>query len=95
MGATNISPIEIWEEGTYNLLTIVSISGLIGSILLVTHLMIFHSIFSYLYLTLGVVFLGGSTLFPYLKSNRFGEKNMSLAERIVVLEQGILGVSIA
>jgi len=91
MTATNISPIEAWEEGTYNLMTIVSVSGLIGSILLFTHLMIFHSMFSYLYLVLGVAFLGGSILFPYLKSSRFGEKNMSLAERIVRLEQGIFG----
>lgn len=92
--ATNISPIETWEEGTYNLMTIVSVSGVIGSVLLFTHLMIFHSMFSYLYLTLSVGFFCGSILFPYLKASRFGEKNMTLAERIVRLE-GALGQSVA
>ena len=87
--ATNITPLEAWEEGTYNLMTMVSVSGLIGSLLLITHMMVFHAMFSYLYIGLAAMFLCGSILFPWLKSNRFGEKNMSLAERIVRLEGAV------
>lgn len=92
--ATNITPIEQWEEGTYNTLIIVCISGFIGSLLLISHLFVFHGILSYFYITVGLSFLAGSILFPILKARRFGERNLSLGERVWKLEMA-LGENVA
>lgn len=89
---TNLSPIETFEEGTYNILTMVSISGFISSAITIIHLIMFHSVISTTFLVIGGVSLIGLFVFPWLKRKRFGDKNLSLAERIVQLE-GAVGVN--
>lgn len=87
--ATNITPIEMLEESSYNMLTTISLSGLVGSLLMLTHMLVFHSMFSYLYVTLAVIFGLGAFLFPWLRSKRFGERNVSLGERVWKIEQAL------
>lgn len=87
--ATNISPIEIFEEGVYNTMFIISISLLTGSILLFSHIIIVHGALSYFLLTTASVSFIGCLIIPWWKSKRFGNKNRTLAERIVVLENAV------
>jgi hypothetical protein len=87
--ASNITPIEAWEEGLYSTLNIACIAGLVSSKLLILHLLIFHGTFSYIYLGIATVFLCGSIFFPWLKAKRFKTRNLSFGERIVRLENAV------
>lgn len=87
--ATNLSPVEKMEEGTYNLLTMVSVAGVVSSLLSLAHLVIFHQMFSYMFLGSAIVFGIGAVVFPWLKSRRFGDRDLSLAERIVRIEEAM------
>jgi len=84
--ATNLTPIEMAEETTYNVLTMGSVAGLVGSVLIVGHIAIFHGVFSILFISIAGVSLAGIFLFLYLKKRRFGNRNYSLGERVKKLE---------
>ena len=92
--ATNITPIETVEEGFYNFMAMFSVSGFVSSSLLLVHLFLVHSVFSYLFASVATLSIVGYFFVSWLKRKRFGDKNLTLAERIVRVE-GALGISVA
>ena len=91
--ATNLTPVETVEETTYNVLMVGFIATFITSTLLLAHLIIYYKVFSYYYLSLGLLSFFGTIAVGFWKRKRFGDKNFSLAERIVRIE-GILGTTL-
>ena len=74
------------EEGIYNVVTTICISGVTSCILLIVHMVIFHGMFSFLCAGFGGLFLAGAIFSSYLKRKRFGNRNYSLGERVKKLE---------
>lgn len=92
--ASNITPIEMKEETGYNLFISACVAGVVCSGFSMCHMMMFHAVFSYAFLAVGVACLAGVFLFLYIKKTRFGNRNYSLGERVKLLElrvQGIVG----
>jgi len=90
--ATNLTPVETIEEVLYNMiiLTGVSISSS-GSMIALYNFIIFGT-FGYTFPVISIVALIVTVIAMRMKKKRFGLKNFTLAERIVVLENTLSNI---
>ena len=82
----DVSFFEQFEESFYNSMILLGSGGFIACLLLIIHTLIFHAIFPFSFLIIGIVCLAVAFGFKWHKFNKFNERDGLALQRLKRLE---------